>query len=300
VFEAGAWQKPENIGFPVNSADDDVFFVLSANGKHGYYTSTNAELGYGEKDIFKITFLGPEKPMVLSNEDNLIGSISAPFKENILAPTIMIKEAQLTLLKGIIVDEKTEVPLEATIELIDNAKREVIATFVSNASTGRYLIALPVGKNYAIAVIKENHLFYSENVDITESSTYKEVTKNISLKGITVGSKIILKNIFFDFGKATLKPESSSELERLKKLLQGESSVKIEISGYTDNKGSTEYNQKLSENRAKAVVDYLTAAGIKKERLTFIGYGKEHPIASNDKEDGRKQNVRIEFKITSK
>jgi outer membrane protein OmpA-like peptidoglycan-associated protein/tetratricopeptide (TPR) repeat protein len=300
VFEAGAWQKPENIGFPVNSADDDVFFVLSANGKHGYYSSVNSELGYGEKDIYKITFLGPEKPMVLSNEDNLIGSLSTPVKENILAPTIMIKESQLTLINGIIVDEKTSLPIEATIEIRDNAKNQLIATFVSNASTGRYLIALPVGKNYAIAVIKENYLFYSENVDNTESSSYKEVTKNISLKGITVGSKTILKNIFFDFGKATLKPESSSELERLKKLLKEESSIKIEISGHTDNKGSAEYNQKLSENRAKAVADYLIAGGIKKERMTIIGYGKQQPIASNDKEEGRKQNNRIEYKITSK
>jgi outer membrane protein OmpA-like peptidoglycan-associated protein len=299
VFENGAWQTPQNIGFPINTADDDVFFVLSASGKHGYYASVNAEMGYGEKDIYQITFLGPEKPMVLCNEDNLIASASAPIKENVLAPTILIKDAQLTLLKGTIIDDKTQLPLEASIEIVDNAKNEVIATFGSNSSTGRYLVSLPAGKNYGIAVKKENYLFHSENFDIPESAAYKEITKNIALKNIAVGTKIILKNIFFDFGKATLKPESTSELERLKKLLQDESSMKIEISGHTDNKGSAEYNQKLSENRAKSVVDFLIKAGINKERLTYVGYGKEQPIASNDKEEGRQQNRRTEFKITS-
>jgi len=299
VYENGQWSAPENIGYPVNTTDDDVFFVMSASGKHGYYASSN-EKGLGEKDIYMVTFLGPEKPMVLNNEDNLLASLTAPIKETVMAPTIVIKEAQLTILKGVITDALTQKPLEATIEIIDNLKNEVIASFTSNSSTGNYLVSLPAGKNYGIAVKKENYLFHSENFDIPITAAFQEVVKDVGLKNVSVGSKIILKNIFFDYGKATLRSESTSELERLVKLLNDVSGLKIEISGFTDSKGSAEFNQKLSENRAKSVVDYLVRAGIAADRLTFVGYGKEQAIASNDTEEGRQMNRRTEFKVLSK
>lgn len=299
VFVNGTWTQPENIGYPVNTADDDVFFVISASGKHGYYASS-ADKGLGEKDIYKVTFLGPEKPMVLNNEDNLLASRTAPVKEMVIAPTILIKEAQLTILKGIITDALTKKPLEATIEIIDNLKNEVIASFTSNSSSGAYLVSLPAGKNYGIAVKKENYLFHSENFDIPLTAAFQEVVKDVELKNVAVGSKIILKNIFFDYGKATLRAESTSELERLIKLLNDVPSLKIEISGFTDSRGSADFNQKLSENRAKAVVDYLIKAGIAADRLTFVGYGKEQAIATNDTDEGRQLNRRTEFKILSK
>ena len=299
VYENGQWSTPENIGYPVNTTDDDVFFVMSASGKHGYYASAN-EKGLGEKDIYMVTFLGPEKPMVLNNEDNLLASLTAPIKEIVMAPTIVIKEAQLTILKGVITDALTQKPLEATIEIIDNLKNEVIASFTSNSSSGNYLVSLPAGKNYGIAVKKENYLFHSENFDIPITAAFQEVVKDVGLKNVSVGSKIILKNIFFDYGKATLRNESTSELERLVKLLNDVSGLKIEISGFTDSKGSAEFNQKLSENRAKSVVDYLVRAGIAADRLTYVGYGKEQAIASNDTEEGRQMNRRTEFKVLSK
>ena len=222
--------------------DDDVFFVMAANGRHGYYSSFNAE-GFGEKDIYMITFLGAEKPMVLNNEDNLLGSEAAPVKENVIAPTLAIKEAQLTILKGVITDEKTTLPLDATIELVDNAKNEVIASFVSNSSTGKYLVSLPAGKNYGIAVKKDGYLFHSENFDIPNSAAFQEVTKDVALKSLAVGNKIVLNNIFFDSDKSTLRPESTNELERLVKLLNDNTTLKIEISGHTDSKGEPGYNK---------------------------------------------------------
>ena len=299
VFENGKWSEPENMGYPVNTPDDDVFFVISASSKHGYYASVNAK-GYGEKDIYLITFLGPEKPMILNNEDNLLASLVAPVKEVVIAPTVAIKEAQLTILKGVVTDELTKKPLEATIELIDNQKNEVIATFNSNSVTGKYLVSLPAGKNYGIAVKKENYLFHSENFDIPAKVAFQEVTKNVALKNLAVGSKIILKNIFFDFDKATLRSESTNELERLTKLLNDVLSLKIEISGHTDAKGADDYNKKLSNSRANAVVDYLIKAGIASDRLTAAGYGEEQPIATNDTEEGRQLNRRTEFKVTAK
>lgn len=293
------WSEPENIGYPVNTPDDDVFFVTSASGRHGYYASFNAK-GYGEKDIYVITFLGLEKPMVMNNEDNLLASQAAPVKETVIAPVLAIKEAQLTILKGVITDELTKQPLEATIEIVDNLKNEVIASFTSNSATGKYLVSLPAGRNYGIAVKKDNYLFHSENFDIPNTAAYQEVVKDVALKNIAVGSKIILKNIFFDFDKATLRPESTNELERLTKLLNDVPTLKIEISGHTDSKGADEYNKTLSNNRAKAVLDYLVKVGISASRLTSVGYGEEQPIATNDNDEGRQLNRRTEFKILSK
>lgn len=299
VYENGKWSEPENLGFPINTPDDDIFFTISASGKRGYYTSFTTD-GYGEKDIHVITFLGPEKPVVLNGEDNLLASLTAPVKETVIAPTVEIKVAQVTLLKGVITDALTQKPLEAQIELVDNTKNEVIATFTSNSATGKYLVSLPAGKNYGIAVKKEGYLFHSENFDIPASAAFQEVTKDVQLKNVAVGSKIVLKNIFFDFDKATLRPESTNELERLTKLLNDVPTLKIEISGHTDNKGSAAYNQKLSESRAKSVVDYLISKGISGDRLQFKGYGMDQPIAGNDTDEGRQMNRRTEFKILGK
>jgi outer membrane protein OmpA-like peptidoglycan-associated protein len=293
------WSTPENLGYPVNTPDDDVFFVVSASGKHGYYASINGN-GYGEKDIYMVTFLGAEKPMVMNNEDNLLASQTAPVKETVIAPVMQIKEAQLTILKGVITDAMTKKPLEATIELVDNTKNMVVATFTSNSATGKYLVSLPAGRNYGIAVKKEGYLFHSENFDIPATAAFQEVTKDVELKNVAVGSKIILKNIFFDFDKATLRPESTNELERLTKLLQDVPTLKIEIGGHTDSKGADDYNKKLSDNRAKAVVTYLIGKGIAADRLTSAGYGEEQPIATNDTDEGRQMNRRTEFKIISK
>lgn len=295
----GVWGAPVNIGYPINTPDDDVFFAISASGKHGYYSSFNAS-GYGEKDLYMITFLGDEKQMVLNNEDNLLASAAEPVKERVIAAPLEISTAQITILKGVITDEKTGLPLEAAIELIDNEKNEVIANFNSNSTSGKYLVSLPSGKNYGIAVKAEGYLFHSENFTIPASAVYQEITKDIALKKFDVGTKIVLNNIFFDFDKATLRPESTNELERLTKLMSDMPTLKIEISGHTDNKGNANYNQVLSESRAKSVVDYLISKSIKADRLTFKGYGFTQPIATNDTDEGRQQNRRTEFKIISK
>ncbi|MBN8703542.1 MAG: OmpA family protein [Bacteroidetes bacterium] len=299
VYQNGKWSEPENIGYPINTTDDDVFFVMAANGKRGYYSSFNPN-GYGEKDIYVINFLGPEKQPILSTEDRLIASKTESVKEVVMASAVEVAQAQLTLLKGIITDAGTLQPLKATIDLIDNQKNEVIASFNSNSATGKYLVSLPAGKNYGIAVKAEGYLFHSENFDIPATAAFIEVEKNIALQKIEVGSKIVLNNIFFDFDKSTLRPESGNELERLIKLLNDIPSLQIEISGHTDNKGSAGYNQNLSESRAKAVVDYLLNKGIAPSRLTYKGYGFTQPIATNDTEEGRQMNRRTEFKILKK
>ncbi len=298
TFENGKWSEPQNLGYPINGPDDDVFFVISGSGNHGYFASSK-QGGYGDKDIYKITFLGPEKPPVVMNEDNLLASVAAPVSE-FKAEKIVSSGPKMTILKGVISDSKTYKLLEAAVELIDNSLNEVIATFKSNSTTGKYLVSLPSGKNYGIAVKKDGYLFHSENFDLKASEEFQEVEKDIALKPIEVGQSIILKNIFFDFDKATIRPESANELDRLIKLLTENPTLKIELGSHTDSKGSDEYNQKLSQSRSQSVVTYLIGKGIATDRLVAKGYGETVPVATNDTEAGRQENRRTEFKILSK
>lgn len=299
IDDKGKWTEPVNLGYPINTPDEDLFFVINASGKRGYYSSEKAE-GYGSHDIYLITFLGPEKPLIQSNEDNLIASIANPVSETMIEESVEIKTTRLTILKGTIKDGFTLKPLEAQIEIIDNEKNEVISTSSSNSSTGKFLISLPSGKNYGIAVKAESYLFHSENFNIPAATNYQEVALEILLHKLEVGSKIILKNIFFDYAKATLRSESFGELDRLLKLLTNYPTTRIEISGHTDNKGSVKTNTVLSEARAKSVVDYLINKGIAADRLEYKGYAYFQPVTTNDTEEGRQQNRRVEFKILSK
>ncbi|MDG1331565.1 MAG: OmpA family protein [Crocinitomicaceae bacterium] len=296
------WSKPENLGYPVNTADQDAFFVISASGRHGYYMSSAHEDNKGLRDLYMITFLGDEKQMVLNNEDNLLASVAAPVKDVVIAPEVVVKEAQLTLLKGVISDFLTKEVLGADIEIVDNEAGEVIATFKSNSTTGKFLVSLPAGKNYGIAVKKDEYLFHSENFDIPNTAAFQEVEKNIELKKLSVGSKIVLRNIFFDLDKATLRPESTTELNRLIGLMNEVPTLKIELGGHTDAQGSDSHNQNLSERRAAAVVDYLTKAGISAGRLKSAGYG-ETQLVNGCKNGVRcsdaqhQENRRTEFKV---
>ncbi len=296
---ANTWTTPQNIGYPINTTDDDVFFTVSASGKHAYYSSVRPG-GYGEKDVYLITFLGEEKRVPAIKEEQLISKV--PDSTKVLVEPIkeVVQEAQLTLLKGMILDESTQKPISATIEIIDNEKNEVIASFKSNSVTGKYLVSMPAGKNYGISVHKDDYLFHSENFDLPKSSEFQEVEKVITLKNIAVGNSIVLKNIFFDFNKSTLRKESENEIQKLVKLLKDVPTMQIEISGHTDNKGSDEYNKNLSNLRAKSVLDQLILSGIEASRLTSIGFGEEKPIATNDTEEGRQLNRRTEFKVLAK
>jgi len=290
----GKWSNPQNLGYPINTPDDDVFFTMAASGQRGYYSSKKKD-GYGGHDLYIITFLGAAKPMLLSSSNERLA-----FMEPSSAPKPEPEIEQNTTLSGTILDAATQMPLQATIEIIDNSKNELMASFESNSASGAYLISLQPGKNYGISVNKKDYLFHSENFDIPEDAMAKKIIKDILLKKVEIGTRIVLNNIFYDFNKATLRPESEAELDRLYKLLNENPSLKIEISGHTDNVGSAAYNQKLSESRAKSVVNYLFDKGIDKTRLTFKGYGFNRPIAKNNTEEGRQQNRRTEFEILEK
>src|SRR5690554_6311239 len=296
--DMGKWTEPVNIGYPVNTPEDDVFFTVAGNARYAYYSSSR-EGGYGLQDIYKITFLGPEKMMVMGAEDILIASSNATISQKVKQEVVEVKKVRLTIMKGTITDAISTAPVEASIEIVDNEKNELISTISSNAATGKYLVSLPSGKDYGIAVKAQGYLFYSENINIPDATDYQEVTKDIVLSKVGIGSKIVLKNIFFDYGKETLRPTSLPELDRLVALLNSYPSMTIEIGGHTDNHGSLKFNTDLSEARAKSVVDYLVDKGISKSRLTYKGYAYLQPIATNDTEEGRQENRRVEFKVIS-
>ncbi len=298
TLENGQWTKPENIGIPINTPDDDAFFALAGNGRHAYYSSA-ALKGYGGMDLYKITILGPEKQPLLNTQDQLIAMAAKPVNNLKTEQAVEPTKPKMTLLKGIVYDAKTNAPLEAILNLIDNEKNIILASFKSNSATGKYLVTLPSGKNYGIAVQREGYLFHSENFILPADADYQEITKDIPLKKIEIGNAIVLKNIFFDFDKATLRPESYNELDRLLKLLTENPSIKVELSAHTDSKGSDEYNMKLSQNRAQSVVTYLISKGIPADRMIAKGYGETQPIDTNDTEEGRQNNRRVEFKIIS-
>ncbi|MGV6860645.1 MAG: OmpA family protein [Putridiphycobacter sp.] len=295
--DGSSWGKPVNLGYPINTPYDDFFFAASANGKYAYITSNRAG-GKGGYDIYRVTFWGPEKTPAMSVEDYLLASVAKPINDPQIAEEVKVSQAaNLTVFKGKTIDALTKGAVEAIIEITDNNSGKIIETFTTNSATGKFLISLKSGGNYGIAVKADGYLFHSENFDIPAGSAYNMVNKTIVLKNIKIGSKIALRNIFFDTGKSTLRPESNAELDRLVKLLKDVPSLKIELSGHTDNTGSASGNQKLSQDRAQAVVNYLVSKGISKGRLTAKGYGSSKPVASNNTAEGRQQNRRTEFEI---
>jgi outer membrane protein OmpA-like peptidoglycan-associated protein len=260
------WSIPENLGYPINTPGDEIYFVLAADGKVGFYSS-DKEGGLGKQDIYSIRMPVPEK------------------------------EPELELLTGVVKDAATNQAIEADITITDNTTKEVVSKAKSNAEDGKYLVAIPCGKNYGIAIEKKGHLFHSENVNLPCTQGYKEIKKEIKLVEAKQGAKVVLKNIFFDTGKSDLRLESTSELLRLVKLLTENPTIRIEISGHTDNIGDAKINQTLSETRANSVMNFLISNGIAKTRLVAKGYGSSQPIDTNDSEAGRQNNRRTEFKI---
>ncbi|MEL6945718.1 MAG: OmpA family protein, partial [Bacteroidota bacterium] len=170
---------------------------------------------------------------------------------------------------------------------------------------GYFLTVLPMGENYALNVNHPDYLFHSENFELTEANSLEEPFElSIFLnpipkttENLVENKPIILKNIFFESGKATLLDISLIELQRLKRLLLDHPNIRIQINGHTDDVGSEQDNLLLSESRSKAVYDYLVKQGIKTERLQYKGFGETQPIASNETEEGRQSNRRTEFMV---
>jgi len=267
------WSPPENMGKTINSPMEDLFFNIPANSDYAYYSrGMTAE----NTDIFSV------KLPVLQTPDEWV------------------------TVSGKLVDAKTNLPIGAKIIYQRLPDGKDLGLSQSDPTTGEFEIKLPTGFLYSFRSESKDHLSESQNLDLrnVKAGSGKQRLefrlRPIESVQIEQNALFSLNSIFFDFGKAILKPESFPELERVAQLMSDKPSVVIEVAGHTDNVGSIVFNQKLSERRANAVKTFLTSKGIDASRITTIGYGEKRPIVSNDdEEDGREINRRVEFKITS-
>lgn len=199
--------------------------------------------------------------------------------------------------QGVVQDENNN-PIKASVFVVDKETQDLVASFETNSITGKYTFTLPVGKEYSFLVSSEGYGFFSEDITLTNDNTIPD-KREISMIKLEVGKKIVLRNIYYDFDKYSLRNESNVELNNLYNIMVSNPKLVIEISSHTDIIGSDAYNKRLSLNRAKVVVDYLVSRGISIQRLKYAGYGFDQPLTSNDTDEGRQLNRRTEFKILS-
>jgi outer membrane protein OmpA-like peptidoglycan-associated protein len=291
----GIWTAPVNIGIPINTPYDDLFYKPALNGRFAYYSSVNDSLNYGGLDIYEVFFFIP-KPLIQSHEDNLLASQLNPSQETMIEKTLEIKTIRLTIVEGLITSSSGEA-VEAAIQITDLANNSIVSQINSNSASGKYLVTLLPGTNYSMNIKALGYLFHSENFNIPDTSGYQKIKIDIELQKVAIGAKVVLKNVFFDTGKATLRTESFDELDRLITFMNENPTVKIEIGGHTDNIGSFASNQKLSKDRAQAVVDYLLLKGVNPDRLEAMGYSSSKAITDNKTEEGKQQNRRVEARV---
>ncbi|HKL08269.1 MAG TPA: OmpA family protein [Bacteroidales bacterium] len=297
--ENGMWSNPVNLGYPINTPGNDLFFKMDENNKQAYYSSVR-ENGNGGLDLYKVIFLGEEKELKVMTKDIHLAWNYKPIDNLFYITPQELKVDTALFLVGMITDSKLGTPIQAKVEVIDTELSKIVATGLSDTS-GTYKMRIPKKKDYGVEVTAKDYLFYVTIVNLSEKQVVdSKVQANFQLDRIDVGAKMVLKNIFFETNKATLKPESTAELERVATLLKDNPRIRLEISGHTDNVGSYRVNQKLSEARAKSVVDYLIDQGVNKSRLEYKGYSFTQPVADNNTEEGRAQNRRVEFKVLSK
>lgn len=261
------WSDPVNLGSPINTAEWDAFFTLDAGGEYAYLT--NSEGGFGESDIVKVKLLEKERPK----------------------PIVMVT--------GNVYNAKTKMPLCASLIYETLPDGVEAGNGISSAIDGSFKIVLPYDKNYLIRATADKFFAQSENLNLDSlvKVGYKEIHKDLYLVPIEVGQIVRLNNVFFDFDKWDLRPESFVELDRVVKLLQDNPAIEIEMSAHTDSYGSDDYNFKLSDNRARSVMEYILSKDISPGRIISHGYGETVPVAPNDTPENRQLNRRVEFKI---
>ncbi|HNW30684.1 MAG TPA: OmpA family protein, partial [Spirochaetota bacterium] len=202
------------------------------------------------------------------------------------------------IVKGTVRDKRnTDKTLFAELTITDINQDDRPITVYSNKDDGKYIVILSKGKICDFSVKSPGYLFYSRKIDLTGLQQYKEINEDILLEPIMVGANIVLNNMYFEFRSYKLLKESKYELNRIIRLMKENPTLKVEISGHTDNIGTDQANNKLSMQRAQSVVEYLINKGIGKGRLVGRGYGKKKPIATNKSEEGRKENRRVEIEV---
>lgn len=280
----GKWNRPDNLGYPINTSGHEGQFSLSADGNTGYFASRRSPHA-DNPNIYQVNFHTTSANMQSAS----VTSVPADERGKQI----------VTLLRGTVVDVSDGTPITATLSLVDNSTNTVLSKVVTDES-GNFELIMPREGNYGVTAVRNGYLFNSLNFNLPPFHKYQEIDTHILMIKAQVGSKIVLKNIFFDVNESALKPESLPELENILDLLTRNPRWRIQINGHTDNIGPREVNIALSLRRAEAVMEYLAKEGISPDRLDAKGFGPDRPLVSNDDEkDGRQINRRTEIEIIS-
>jgi outer membrane protein OmpA-like peptidoglycan-associated protein/tetratricopeptide (TPR) repeat protein len=320
IDQKGKWSQPKNLGPVLNSADDENAPFIHANGKTLFYAS-NGLPGMGGMDIFMsqridttwsepknlgypINTVSEQVGLSIASDGNT-AYYSDDFSENGKSRSLLymfrlpesIRQAIVPTryAKGKVFDKKTNAALGSEIDLYDLKSREKVSSFTSDPKTGTFLAVLNSGSEYAFYVSKNNYLFKSLSFSVSDSTSSVEL--DIPLEPIEKNKTEILNNIFFATGAFELDQKSTVELDKMTDFLQNNKSVRIQISGHTDDVGSDKENLELSRKRALSVQQYLVKSGIEASRISSLGYGETKPVEPNETENGRQKNRRIEWKI---
>ncbi|GHN01761.1 hypothetical protein WSM22_32500 [Cytophagales bacterium WSM2-2] len=336
-LERSEWTEPENIGYPINTPDDDIFFTTSKDGKRYYYSSVrDGGLGYSDIYIITASEVPKKQPDVIAKKEEPKKEEpkkeepkkeepkkeepkkeepkkeeprkEQPKKEETRKEEPKKEQPKKEEPKKIIqpiryivkiIDAETKQPLDSKIRMMGLRDKVVVGAIDQGGGVTEFSIKSTTAKEYQITVEKDGYIFQSVNAKLPAATAEaKTIDKTIEMRKLVVNAVSILRNIYFDFQKATFRVESYSELNRLETMMKQNPALQVEISGHADYVGSKAFNKTLSLRRANAVKSFLTSKGIDTRRIKTVGYGEERPIASNDDEkDGRELNRRVEFKV---
>ncbi|HYK75988.1 MAG TPA: OmpA family protein [Daejeonella sp.] len=263
---AGNWQKPQNLGYPINTFGEESGLTISSDGKTAFFAADRPG-GFGGLDIY---------------------SFELP---------VHLRPKPVNYVKGIVFDKNSQEVLDAKVQIINLATNKTVFEENSDEESGEFMATMLVGNSFGLTVSKDNYLFYSANFTLENQRDNKPFHIKVPLQKIEVGGLVVLNNIFFDTNKYNLLSESKVELQQLIVFLNQNPKTVIEIGGHTDNVGDDKSNLLLSENRAKTVYNFLINNKINPSRLSYKGYGESRPVADNTSEEGRRTNRRTEFKI---
>ncbi len=322
LTKKGYWSKPKRLSKKINGKSSDELSPFLASDGRTLYFSSDREGGYGSNDIYMTKRIGdgwnewtePQNlgPTINSEEWEAYYSISAQGDFAYMVTTqnsighedlvrISLDKAfqpdPVVLMQGTVINGSTMQPVSAEIVYESLVTGEVVGTAMSDPNTGKYTIVLPYGENYGVSAKIPGYYPTSENLDLSDKDSYSEIEMNLMLAPIEVGQTIRLNNIFFEFNESVLQSESLPELNRVVMLMSENPDIIIKIKGHTDDVGDDHYNLKLSQARARAVRTYLLEKGVSEKRVSSQGWGETKPIATNNTDEGRQKNRRVEFTI---
>jgi len=260
-----SWSEPINVGPSINTPGWDAYFTVPAKADYAYLSTTNPESN--SLDLYRVPLPEALKPM----------------------PVVLVS--------GRVLNAATKQPIATTVAYESLTKGTTVGMARSEPRNGQYSIVLPAGDLYGFRAEFEGFYPVSDQLDTRTLTSYSEITRDLYLAPIQKNQTIILNNVFFDFRLSELRPESFAELNRLAEFLTANPTIMIELAGHSDKVGSNAANMDISRSRVQAVKEYLESRGVQLSRLKVVAYGSTKPLDTNETEDGRRRNRRVEFKI---